>query len=138
MRKMMTLITTLLFLELSAPSANYYPVILQTEPLNNFEAIWQAVIMVESSGNPDAWVIDTNGKPSIGIAQIQQSRVDHFNRLTGKDYKHEDCFDAEISKEIFMFFARRIGNEEQLIKSWNGSGPMTEIYYRKVLRHLQE
>ena len=132
----MTLITTLLFLELSAPSAEYYPVILMEEPLNNLEAIWWGVCKIESNHNSDVWIIDTNGKPSIGIAQIQQSRVDHFNRLTGKDYKHEDCFDAEISKEIFMFFARRIGNEEQLIKSWNGSGPMTEIYYRKVLRHL--
>ena len=121
---------------LSAPPAPYYPVILQEEPLNRLEAIWQAVIMVESSGNPDAWVIDINDKPSIGIAQIQQSRVDHFNRLTGKNYSHQDCFDPDISKEIFMFFAQRIGNEERLIKSWNGSGPMTEIYYKKVRRHL--
>lgn len=138
MRKMMTLITTLLFLELSAPPAAYYPVVLIEEPLNNLEAIWQAVIKVESSGNPDAWVIDINDKPSIGIAQIQQSRVDHFNRLTGKNYKHEDCFDLDVSKEIFMFFARRIGSEEILIRSWNGNvkSEMTRIYYEKVKRYL--
>ena len=136
MKKTFVLLMTSLSLSLSAPPAEYQPVILQTEPLNRLEAIWQAVIMVESGGNPDAWVIDTNSKPSIGIAQIQQSRVEHFNRLTGEKYKHEDCFDPDISKEIFMFFARRIGNEKEIICRWNGSGPMTEIYYEKVLKHL--
>lgn len=136
--KKLILIMLLFCQVLSAPPGYQVPVILQTEPFNNLEAIWQAVIMVESSGNPDAWVIDINDKPSIGIAQIQQSRVDHFNRLTGKNYKHEDCFDLDVSKEIFMFFARRIGSEEILIRSWNGNvkSEMTRIYYEKVKRYL--
>lgn len=134
----MTTITLLLFIELSAPAADYYPVILIEEPLNNLEAIWWAVCKIESNHDPTAWIIDTNGKLSIGIAQIQQSRVDHFNRLTGKNYKHEDCFDLDVSKEIFMFFARRIGSEEILIRSWNGNvkSEMTRIYYEKVKRYL--
>lgn len=123
---------------LSAPPGYQVPVVLQTEPFNNLEAIWQAVIMVESGGNPDAFCWDVNNQPSVGISQIQPSRIAHYNRLTGKDYKLKDAFDPEISKEIFMFFAKRIGNEERLIRAWNGNikSEMTYNYLQKVQKYL--
>jgi len=122
----------LMSMKLSAPPSISIPTILRPEPLNNLEAIWHAVIMVESNGNPDAFCIDINGQPSVGIAQIQPSRIAHYNRLAGTSYMLKDCFDPEISKEVFMYFARKIGNEERLIMAWNGSGPLTEIYLAKV------
>ena len=135
MRKLI-LIMLLLCEKLSAPPGVQVPVILQTEPLNNLEAIWRAVCQVESGGRSDAFCIDINCLPSVGIAQIQPSRISHYNRLTGASYTLADCFDAEVSKRVFMYFARRIGNEERLIKAWNGSGEMTEIYLTKVKRYL--
>ena len=134
--KKLILIMLLFCQKLSAPPGAQIPVILQTEPLNNLEAIWQAVIRVESNGNPDAFCIDINGQPSVGISQIQPSRIAHYNRLAGTNYKLYDCFNPEVSKEVFLFFARRIGNEEKLIKAWNGSGWRTEIYLTKVKRYL--
>jgi len=121
---------------LTAPPGVNIPVLLKIRPMNNNEAIWQAVIQVESGGNPMAYCIDINGKPSVGIAQIQQSRISHYNRLTGASYNLDDCFDPEVSKEVFMYFAERIGNEERLIRAWNGSGPMTKKYYNKVKARL--
>lgn len=121
-------------MKLSAPPGINIPTVLRPEPLNNLEAIWQAVIMVESNGNPDAFCIDINGQPSVGIAQIQPSRIAHYNRLAGTNYKLYDCFDPEVSKEVFLFFARKIGNEERLIKAWNGAGWRTEIYLTKIKR----
>jgi hypothetical protein len=126
----------LMSMKLSAPPGINIPTVLRPEPLNNLEAIWQAVIMVESNGNPDAFCIDINGLPSVGIAQIQPSRISHYNRLTGATYTLADCFDPLVSKEVFMYFARKIGNEERLIKGWNGSGPRTIEYYNKIKRHL--
>ena len=133
---MATILLLMIALKLTAPPGADIPVILKQEPLNNLEAIWLAVVQVESNGNPDAFCIDINGLPSVGVAQIQPSRIAHFNRLTGASYTLADCFDAEVSKRVFMYFARRIGNEERLIKAWNGSGEMTEIYLTKVKRYL--
>jgi len=132
----MILILFLLPSLLSAPPPMEDLVILQTGPLNNLEAIWFAVCQVESGNDPDAFCWDVNGQPSVGIAQIQPSRIRHYNKLTGHSYTLADCFNAEISKEVFFFFARKIGNEDRLIKSWNGSGPATEIYLQKVKRYL--
>ncbi|MEN6569020.1 MAG: transglycosylase SLT domain-containing protein [Rikenellaceae bacterium] len=136
MKRVLILLMLAACIKLSAPPPAQEFVILHEETLNNLEAIWQAVIKVESNGNPDAFSIDINGQPSVGIAQIQPSRIAHYNRLTGHSYSLADCFDPEVSKEVFMFFAKRIGNEEKLIKAWNGSGPRTEIYYNKVRRYL--
>ncbi len=137
MKKMMLILFLLPRLLLSpAPIADF--VILQTEPLNNYEAIWYAVTMVESGGRSDAFCIDINGLPSVGLAQIQQSRVSHFNRLTGHSYKLSDCFDPEISKQVFLYFANRIGNEDKLIRAWNGNinSQMTYNYLQKVKKYL--
>ena len=116
---------------LSAPPGYQMPVILQTEPLNNLEAIWQAVCMVESSGNCYAVNYEKGGY-SVGISQIRQVRIDHYNRLTGANYTLDDCFSPEVSKEVFMYFAHRVGNEDRLIRAWNGGGPATIRYLNKV------
>jgi len=137
MKKVFAIITMLIWIRmLAAPPGINILVILKHEPLNNLEAIWGAVCQVESGGNPYAWCTDINGKPSVGISQIQQSRISHYNRLTGASYTLDDCLNPEVSEEVFMYFARRIGNEERLIRAWNGSGEMTDAYLIKVKRQL--
>lgn len=119
---------------------NPYLVIAREEP-NRLEILWNAVTMVESNHDPLAYCIDVNGLPSIGIAQIQKSRMDDYNRLTGKNYQHQDAFDPVISKEIFMYYTMLSNTLESAAREWNG-GPkwrkkeQTKDYWNKVKKHL--
>jgi len=133
--KKLILIMLLFCQVLSAPPGYQVPVILQTEPLNNLEAIWQAVMFIESSNNPYAVNYEFGGF-SIGVGQIRKIRVDDFNKRTSKKYMHDDCFRVDISTEIFMYYAKIIKNEELIVRRWNGSGPLTEIYWNKVKKYL--
>ena len=122
--------------KLTAPPGVQIPVIIQQQPLNNYEAIWQAVCQVESNCNP--WAVNyEKGGFSCGISQIRQCRIDHYNQLSTNCVQLDDVFDPEISKEIFMFFAHRIGNEDKLIKAWNGAGEQTYHYLSKVRRIME-
>lgn len=125
--------TTLLFLlaslALFAPRPRQVLEIESYRPIRPYETVWQAVCYYESKNDPFAY----NPKEgATGIAQIRQCRVDHFNELTGKDYTLHDCYDPDISKEIFMEFARIYRDPEIIARRWNGSGKMTEKYWRNI------
>jgi len=122
-------------MQLLAPSGVKYAYIKAGEAINELERLWWAVCYVETGNNPNTWIIDINGLPSVGISCIQPPRVEHYNRLTGKEYTLQDCMSEDVSKEIFMFFAQG-KTLEQAAKSWNGSGPMTIDYWNKVRIHL--
>mgnify|MGYP001220262964 FL=1 len=103
----------------------------QPECIQPFEDLWKAVCMVESTNNPLAI---NKEEQAYGIAQIRQCRIDHFNQLTGKNYTLQDCLNPVIAKEVFLRFAKL--DLEKTAKKWNGSGPMTEIYWNKVKKYL--
>ena len=96
-----------------------------------------ALYIHEASQNPFA--INTKEEAHGGL-QIRPNRLKHYNDLNGTNYTLEDCFDFEISKKIFLYFTnhdgsgRRIPEKtwEQAAKDWNGSGPMTVIYWENV------
>jgi hypothetical protein len=90
--------------------------------------------LVESSGNRFAYHLESNGTESLGIAQIQDCRVQEYNRLAGKSLKHTDVYSPDVSKSIFMFYANRYGTyrTDDFIRSWNGSGSATYKYLKKV------
>ena len=45
----------------------------------------------------------------------------------------KDCYRLRISKEIFLYYARILGPDYEIIaKRWNGSGEMTIEYWEKV------
>jgi len=98
-----------------------------------YDQIWQAVCMVESSGNPLAYNLKEN---AVGISQIRQIRIDEYNQRTGKDYKLIEMYDVEKSKEVFMYYAHLLKDPDLIIRKWNGSGPMTYIYLTKVKEKL--
>jgi hypothetical protein len=52
------------------------------------------------------------------VAQIRQSRLDDYAKQTGIRYTVKDCFDKEISKSIFMFYA--VSDYETVSRLWNG------------------
>lgn len=141
MRKMTIILLLMIALKLTAPPGANIPVLLKYEAINNNEAIWQAVCKIESNGNPYAWCIDINGKPSVGIGQIQLSRVKEFNKEADKNYTHDDMFDPVKSREVFDHYASKSTYEQEIIRCWNG-GPRgmakesTVKYYRKVRARL--
>jgi hypothetical protein len=100
-----------------------------------FEAIWQAVCQVESYNNPLAINVK---EQAYGIVQIRQIRLDDYIKQTGRFALLKDMYNPEMSKEIFMFFARKhyYSDLENIAKDWNGSGKQTEKYWQKVKKYL--
>lgn len=118
---------------LLAPN-DYVLTIESIEPINSYDALVKAIVAVESKGDSNAYNPKEN---AVGAFQIRPIRLKHFNELTGKNYKLTDMYDYDTSLEVFLFFARMRGyNFELIAKSWNGSGPMTEIYWNKVKSKL--
>lgn len=104
--------------------------------INPYENIWRAVCLVESGNDPKAYNPKEN---AVGISQIRQIRINDYNKRTGKSYKLKDMYDPDKSKEVFLYYAVKIGedNPEKIIKSWNGSGKQTYQYLAKVKKHLR-
>ena len=73
---------------------------------------------------------------AVGWFQIRQIRVDDYNKRTKSTYKLIDFFDYDLSKEMFLYYAQMYDDWETIAKRWNGSGPMTEIYWDKVTAYL--
>ena len=108
------------------------PVEADNSPL---QPLWEAVCTVESSN-----VKDTVNRLEMayGIAQIREIRIRDYNERTGKGYTLEDCLDSAISREVFMYYAEKIGDYEKVAKRWNGSGYKTELYWEKVKKELNK
>lgn len=118
-----------------APSTNAM-IIAVPLPVNAFSALIYATGMVETMGNVLAYNEFEN---AVGIFQIRQVRVDHYNRKTGSNYTLADMFNYSISEKVYLYFASHIGpyNFEKIAKAWNGSGPMTELYWKRIKTYLQ-
>jgi hypothetical protein len=103
------------------------------EPLSE---LMYATGMVETMGNTFAYNEQEN---AAGIFQIRQVRLDDYNRRTGSNYILADMFDQELSEKVFLYFASIAGpyNFERIAKAWNGSGPMTENYWKRLKKYLQ-
>jgi hypothetical protein len=108
-------------------------VILMPEAIRPYEAIWSAVCQVESCGDKFAY---NPKEQATGISQIRPIRVLDYNIRTGKKYTLTDMYDIEVSKEVFMYYACRIKDRDEIIKRWNGFGVQTEIYLQKVLTKI--
>ena len=139
MKKMSILIIMLgLTLRMYAPADRVFYIPEPTK-INPYERIWEAVCRIESMNDPDAYHLEENGFASIGIAQIQQSRVDDYNRRTGNSYLLCDMFNPGIAKRVFMHYCGEYKPDqiEIIARLWNG-GPngmrykQTYEYYLKI------
>lgn len=122
-------------------------VIVEKRPI---EPLVNALITVESQGNPHA-IGDTHlDAPSIGLLQIRPIMVREVNRilkLKGADYKYKlsDRKDSIKSVEMFYIwyeFHHKDDDFETIARSWNGgsNGPKlkaTEHYWNKVKIELE-
>ena len=103
-----------------------------------YEDIWQAVISVESGGDPFA-IGDRHLKEfSYGIAQIRRVRLEDYNRRTNSNYILIDVFNPDVSKRIFIYYCDLYGpyRTDYAIRRWNGQGRKTFDYLKRVKEKL--
>lgn len=122
-------------------------VIVEKRPI---EPLVNALITVESQGNPHA-IGDTHlDAPSIGLLQIRPIMVREVNRilkLKGADHKYKLSDRKDSTKSVEMFyiwyeFHHKDDDFETIARSWNGgsNGPKlkaTEHYWNKVKIELE-
>jgi DNA polymerase I-like protein with 3'-5' exonuclease and polymerase domains len=97
-------------------------------PPVSYEILAEAVTMVESGKGKKVY---NKAENAVGWFQIRQCRVDHYNYLKKTKYKLTDFYSYNLSLEMFLFYAKG-KSPERAAKNWNGSGPMTAIYWKKV------
>ena len=104
-------------------------------PIRPYEALWDAVSMIESSKDSMAY---NASEQATGIVQIRPIRLKDYNTRTGNRLKLSEMYSIKISKEIFLYYATKYHytDYEVIAKRWNGSGYLTEIYWGKVKKHL--
>jgi len=105
--------------------------ILVSEPIDAYDRLIRAVVQVESAGDHRAYNIV---EEAAGAFQIRPIRLLDYYQRTGNNYTLEDCYNYEISKEIFLYYARETGypDYETIARNWNGSGEATLDYWEKV------
>lgn len=106
------------------------------EPIDPFGVLVNAIVQVESLGDPLAYNPE---EEAVGAFQIRPIRVLDYNQRTGKNIKIENCYSYEVSKEIFLYYARLTGypQYEKIARNWNGSGEATTDYWKRVKYYLQ-
>jgi hypothetical protein len=117
-----------------APSSNSITVI-ELPPIQPYKALMNAIGLFETKGNTLAYNEKEN---AVGIFQIRQVRIDDYNRRTGNNYALTDMFDKTLSEKVFLYFASRYKpcELEKIAKAWNGSGPKTEYYWKRIKEKL--
>jgi hypothetical protein len=124
-----------LFTQKAGAPDNKVAYILISEPVDAYERLIKAVVMVESFGDTMSYNLT---EQAFGAFQIRPIRLRDYNLRTGSKYKSEDCFNYKISKEIFLYYARQTSylQYETIARNWNGSGATTLDYWDKVKSHL--
>ena len=130
-RMLLTTIIILFSLKAFCPVENVL-YIERPPQISYYEPLIVAVTWVESRGYELALNVK---EQAVGPMQIRQCRIDHYNQLTKSNYKLEDCFDFELSRKVFLYFAQG-KTYERAARSWNGSGPMTKVYWNRVKKQL--
>lgn len=106
--------------------------IAETEAINYYDPLIKAIVDVESKGNVYAFNFF---EQAVGAFQIRPCRINHYNELTGSNYTTDDCFDYELSREIFIYFAKG-KSYERAARDWNGKWSLTKNYWKRVKSRL--
>ena len=106
--------------------------------------VMEAIIQVESEGNPNA--VSGNSVGAMQITPILVRECNDILKARGKSlrYTMADRYSVAKSKEMFLLIQSKYNTAnsvEKAIRSWNG-GPKYSVratngYYQKVLRHLK-
>ena len=110
----------------------------------NWEPVMEAIIQVESSGNPNA-----RSGSSCGAMQITPILVKECNQIlkrkkSKKRFTLRDRFSVAKSEEMFLLIQSYFNpgnNIEKAIRSWNGgmnySVKRTQRYFDKVMKAMK-
>ena len=110
----------------------------------NWEPVMEAIIQVESSGNPNA-----RSGSSCGAMQITPILVKECNQIlkrkkSKKRFTLRDRFSVAKSKEMFLLIQSYFNpgnNIEKAIRSWKGgmnySVKRTQRYFDKVMKAMK-
>ena len=132
MKRIVLILTLMAFLsDLRAPSL-LVGYIACPEPISYYTALIKAITTIES--NNGKYVFNKK-EQAVGHFQIRQCRVDHYNNLKGTSYNLEDFYDYNLSRDMFLYFAKG-KSYERAAREWNGSGKATVVYWNKVKKHL--
>ena len=103
--------------------------------VNVYDKLIKSIVMVESAGDTLAFNLV---EEAVGAFQIRPIRLRDYNQRTGNNYKIEECYNFEFSKEIFLYYATLTvyPDYETIARNWNGSGKATLDYWKKVKSHL--
>ena len=135
----------ILALEMNAATAANAQNVSSTNVEFDWNPVIEAIIQVESEGNPNA--ISGN---SVGVMQITPILAAECNdilkkRKCKKRYTLADRFSISKSKEMFLLMQsvyNPLNNIEQAIRSWNGgnhfSVKRTQRYFEKVMKLLKK
>ena len=126
-------------------SMNLAVILLQAKsPSFNWDPVMDAIIQVESGGNPNA----VSGN-SVGVMQITPILVKDCNQIlerkkSKKRYTLSDRYSAKKSKEMFLLiqsYYNPMNNVEKAIRLWNGgvnySVRATNRYFQKVMNKMK-
>ena len=121
----------------------------QNKEVFNWESVINAIIQVESKGNPKAY---NKAGDCVGVLQITPVLVKECNNIlksqkSAKRYTLQDRWNAEKSKEMFVIIQEKHNPEhniEKAIKCWNCGGFYLKNngwknksvgYYKKVMKY---
>jgi len=132
MKKLTTVLLLMIFaVNLFAPEyKSLY--ILPGEKISFYEPLIRAITWKESRHGKYVWNPIEN---AVGWFQIRPIRVEDYNRKVGTSYRLEDFYSYELSREMFLYYAKG-KTFETAAKNWNGSGPKTIDYWNDVKLNL--
>ncbi|MCD8210858.1 MAG: lytic transglycosylase domain-containing protein [Prevotella sp.] len=132
------------FLLVATTSLSTLAKVNKTENEFSWNPVMDAIIQVESNGNPKAVSGVSRGAMQITPILLEDCNQILKSRNSKKRYTLNDCFDVEKSKEMFLIIQSHYNpecNVEKAIRTWNG-GPKysvraTQRYFEKVMKHLK-
>jgi hypothetical protein len=134
--KKLVLVTVLLLLTFRAMAPNWTSlVIIRSSPVEPYKNLIHAIGIVETKCDTFSY---NPVEQATGYFQIRPVRLEDYNKRTGSNYRMKDLYNYKISEEIFLYYARQVGpyDPEKIARRWNGSGPKTYYYWKRVKKYL--
>jgi hypothetical protein len=110
-------------------------------PIKPYEAITNAVAMVESNMDDNAY---NRIEKATGRYQVRPIRLKDYNKRTGSHLKLKEMYNPLKAEKVFLYYAMQIGYQdpEKIIRCWNGGErgmkkKSTKEYYKKVRKVLE-
>ena len=110
----------------------------------DWSPVMEAIILVESEGNPRAVCGNQVGAMQITPILVRECNNILRSRGISKQFTLADRYDVDKSKEMFLLIQSQYNKSndvEKAIRTWNG-GPRysvraTDRYYQRVLRRMK-